>query len=34
VVVDSNTSENLNFIADSIKVFTDTAWQTRSQTPV
>lgn len=34
VIVDSNTPENLNFIADSIKVFTDTAWQTRSQTPV
>ncbi len=34
VVVDSNTSESLNFTADSIKIFTDASWQTRSQIPV
>jgi len=34
IVVDSNSAESLNFIADSIKVFTDTSWQTRSQIPV
>lgn len=34
IVVDSNTSESLNFVADSIKIFTDTLWQTRSQIPV
>jgi hypothetical protein len=34
VVVDSNTQESLNFTADSIKIFTDTLWQTESQIPV
>ena len=34
VVVDSNTAESLNFVGDSIKIFSDTAWQTKTEIPV
>jgi hypothetical protein len=34
IVVDSNTTESLNFVGDSIKIFSDTAWQTKTEIPV
>jgi hypothetical protein len=34
VVVDSNSQVSLNFVADSLKIFSDTSWQTKTQTPV
>jgi len=33
-IVDSNTSESLNFSADSIKVYTNASWQTQTAIPV
>lgn len=33
-VVDSNTTESLNFTADSIKIYSDTSWQTQTKIPV
>ena len=34
VVVDSNTQQSLQFTSDSIKIYSDTSWQVKSQTPV
>jgi hypothetical protein len=33
-IVDSNTNESLNFVADSIKMYVDTSWQAQTATPV
>lgn len=33
-IIDSNTQENLNFLADSIKIYSDASWQTQTITPV
>ena len=33
-VVDSNTAESLNFTADSVKIYSDTSWQTQTKIPV
>jgi hypothetical protein len=33
-VIDSNTSESLNFIADSVKIYSEMSWQTQTVTPV
>jgi hypothetical protein len=33
-VIDSNTSESLNFTADSVKIYSEMSWQTQTVTPV
>ena len=34
IVVDSNSTESLNFVADSIKIFSNTSWETSTEIPV
>ena len=33
-IIDSNTQESLNFTADSVKIYSDTSWQTQTVIPV